>query len=234
MADGPAALTLPPPYRETRLVGRDPLAEARARAAALGAGALLWAERPGVLAMAVVLEPECPLAEARLAHYAGMSALAEAVAGVAAPERAVTIDWPDTLVYDGARLGGGTLEAPEGAEEDAVPDWLVFAAELIADRDDASAPGSTSLAEEAIGPVPALVEGFAAHLLRNFDTWSALGFEALAARFRERLAPGGTRRIGADGALAVETEAGVVVRRGLSQALAERRWHDPARGGPRL
>lgn len=241
MADGPS-LTLPPLYRELCLSGRgtDVPADARARAAELGAGTLLWAERPGVVSLAVVLEPEAPLAAAREALLAGMSALAEAVATRCLPERAVTLEWPDTLLYDGARLGGGALAWPEPTPETAVPEWLVFWAELIRDRDDLPEPGrfpaSTSLAEEEIGPVPALIEDFAAHLMRNFDTWSALGREALAARYLSRLAPdtGTERRLAPGGDLLERSEGGVETRRDLVRALSDRRWHDPARGGPRL
>lgn len=242
MADGPAHLTLPPLFREVCLTGRgiDPRAEARARAVELGAGALLWAERPGVLSLAVVLEPECSLADARETVLAGLAALAEAVAACCAPERAVTVEWPDTLFYNGARLGGGALDWPESSREAEAPEWLVFWAELIRDRDELPEPGrfpaSTSLAEEEIGPVSTLIEDFAAHLMRNLDTWEALGREALAAQYRGRLAgaPGIERRLASRGDLIERSLGGVETRRELAQALAERRWRDPARKGPRL
>lgn len=238
MAEPTAPLMLPPLYRALRLEGEAPLDMARARAAELGAGTLLHAERPGGLSLAVILEPETPLAEARCAFYAGMSALAEAVAAQCPPDRSVTVAWPDTLLYDAARLGGGTLIWPEAAE-DAVPDWLVFGGELIRDRGDllepGRFPGSTSLAEEAIGPVPALIERFASHLMRNFDTWSALGFAAMMERYLRRLQPPErAHRIGRDGALAEGTAGDLMVRRALAPALAARAWFDPARGGPRL
>lgn len=230
MADGADMLILPPPYREIRLAGAaDPWDEARALAASAGAGTLVWSERPGVLALAVVLEPERPLAEAReAALLAGMSALAEAVAAVVPPERPLSIVWPDEIACDGARLGGGALIAPEAAAEAAVPDWLIFAAALLRDRDAADAPGlwpgSTSLTEEGVEPGGALIESFAAHLLRNFDTWEVRGRAALAARYLERLAPGGAAERLAEDAMS---------RQALDEALAERRWYDAGRRRPR-
>jgi hypothetical protein len=56
----------------------------------------------------------------------------------------VRIVWPDEIRYDKARLGGGRLAVAPGTAEDAVPDWMVFAAELIADRDHPAEPGRIS------------------------------------------------------------------------------------------
>jgi hypothetical protein len=241
MADGPAGLTLPPPYAELRLdPGADVLAEACARASELGAGALLHAERPGLLSLAVVLEPEQPLAEARLAFYAGAAALADALAVLCPPEHELLILWPDLLICNAGRIAGAALAWPEGTAEGEAPDWLVFAAELIGDRDELAEPGrrpdSTSLKEEDIGPPSALIESFASHLMLNLDTWAARGFGGVAPRYLGRLESrdGLRHRIDRAGDLLEGGDAGVAVRRALKPALAARAWRDPVRGGPRL
>jgi hypothetical protein len=230
LAEHPAHLILPPAYRQRRVAPERVL---DAACAAAGAGTLVWGEGPGRLAAAVTLEPEEPLASARRAIYAGTSALAEAVAALAPPERPVAVLWPDTLIYDAARLGGATLLWPEDCAEDAVPDWLVLGIEVLRDRDALAEPGrhpqSISLAEDEIGPPSALIEAFASYLMLAFDTWSARGFEALARRYLGRVPLGASLRIAPDGALIEGGE-----RRDLVPAIRERAWFDPERGGVRL
>jgi biotin-(acetyl-CoA carboxylase) ligase len=241
MSQAPEALVLPPPYRHVALDGGcDVLATARERASAAGAGTLYCGRRQGVLALAVVLEPETPLAEARLAHYAGMSALAEALAACCPPERDVRIRWPDGLLFDAARIGGGTTLVPEGTAEAAVPEWLVFGAELIADREGIGEPGrfaeSTSLAEEEIGPESAILESFASHLMLNFDIWANRSLGAMLTKCAGRFAtePGRQCRIDRNGDLLEGGADNLVVRRALQPALVAMAWRDPVRGGPRL
>jgi biotin-(acetyl-CoA carboxylase) ligase len=231
--DRPAGLVLPPVYSERRMSPDGVLDAARAAAPREGAGLLLWGEGPGRLVAAVTLEPEEPLATARRAIYAGAAALAEAVAALAPPERQVAILWPDTLIYDVARLGGVTLLWPGEGREDAVPDWLVLGVEVLRDRDTLTEPGlfpgSISLAEDGLGPPAALIEAFASYLMLAFDTWSARGFDALARRYLQRVPLGAALRIAADGAL-VEGDR----QRPLAPAILARDWFDPARGGVRL
>src|SRR5476649_867406 len=72
-------LTLPPPFTLVRLreVG-DAFAHAISIAGEQGAGTLVYVGRFDLAEFAVVLEPEEPLRQARLAFYAGMVALADA------------------------------------------------------------------------------------------------------------------------------------------------------------
>lgn len=227
------ALTLPPAFAPLRLArAAEVEARARAQAAAQGAGELVWAETAGRLAFAVTLEPEEPLVTARRAQYAGVWALAQAFAAISAPEREVRLLWPDTILYDGARIAGGTLVAPDGCAEDAVPDWLVFSAEALADRrlaEPGRFPDSTSMAEEELGTGAELIESFASYLMLGFDEWDARGFERLALRCLHRMPPGPELRVAGNGDL---IEGGA--RRGLAEAVAARAWFDPARGGVRL
>src|SRR5256886_17710103 len=82
------ALDLPPPYRliTLREVG-DAFAHACAIAADEGAGTLVYVGRFDLAEFAVVLEPDEPLRLARRAFYAGMVALADALAAHAPAEK---------------------------------------------------------------------------------------------------------------------------------------------------
>jgi hypothetical protein len=239
LSEAPERLTLPPPYRQHRLDEGSVLDAAVSRAPE-GAGTLVWADRPGLLAMAVVLEPETPLAEARRAFHLGMAAVCEALAAFCAPERDVRIGWPGTILHDTARLGGGQLRWPADCGEADVPAWLVFGAELIRDRDGLPAPGhfpeSTSLAEEGFDEPRRLIESFASHLMLGFDTWVAEGYPRAADRYLRRLVtvPGTEHRIDRNGDLLEKGAGDLVVRRALLPALAAPAWADPVTGRPRL
>src|SRR5262249_11498800 len=99
------ALDLPPPFRLVTLreVG-DAFAHATRVAAEEGAGTLVYVGRLDLAEFAVVLEPEEPLKTARRALYAGLTALADALA-VHAPPRGLPR----------ARRGGGGARAAGGA-----------------------------------------------------------------------------------------------------------------------
>src|SRR5690606_34772610 len=99
-------LILPPPYTLFEGRGTDILDEAAALAPEHGAGTLVVRHAPGLLAFAVVLEPDQPLEEAQMAFLLGMTALGDALAAHCPPERPVRFVWPDELRYDKARLGG--------------------------------------------------------------------------------------------------------------------------------
>src|SRR6266404_4630252 len=95
-------LDLPPPFRLVMLrEAGDAFAHAGAIAAAEGAGTLVHVGRFDLAEFAVVLEPEEPLRIARRAFYAGMVALADALAAHAPPEKSITFDWPDAIRIDG-------------------------------------------------------------------------------------------------------------------------------------
>jgi hypothetical protein len=239
MADpAPPRLTLPPPYAQRRLAAGDVLAAAVAAAPAEGAGALLWRVADGVAAVAVVLEPDMPLAQARMAFFAAMAALADALAAHCPPERGVRIGWPATVIYDRARLGGARFAAPEGCAEDATPGWLVVAVELIADRDALEHPGerpeTTSLKEEGFDAPEAIIESFASYLMLYFDRWTHQGLGAVTERYLERLDPpllAGSRAFeGCD--LVERAPSGATRWRRLAEGLAAADWRGPE--GPRL
>lgn len=233
-----SAILLPPPFTLMRATGEDILAEAAALAPEFGAGTLLLRQAPGLLAMAVVLEPEAPLAEAQLAFLLGMAALGDALAAHCPPERPVRFVWPDELRYDRARLGGGRFAVAPGCEPDDVPDWMVFAAELIADRDHLADPGShpesLSLKEEAFDPAEDILASFASYLMLYFDRWQHDGIEAVTNRYLMRIDPPllrGIRRIEGDQLVEI-TPSGNRRYPPLMQALTTSNWRGPK--GPRL
>src|SRR5215472_7958645 len=86
------ALDLPPPFRLVTLreVG-DAFAHATRVAAEEGAGTLVHVGRFDLAEFAVVLEPDEPLKTARRTLYAGLAALADALAAHAPPEKPITI-----------------------------------------------------------------------------------------------------------------------------------------------
>ena len=102
-------LTLPPLYTAVRLreLG-DAFAHAVELAPRQGAGTLVHVGRFDLAEFALVLEPEEKLAQARRVFYAGMAALADALASSAPPETAINIEWPDALYVNGlARAKAG-------------------------------------------------------------------------------------------------------------------------------
>ncbi|MCJ2037329.1 biotin/lipoate--protein ligase family protein [Methylobacterium sp. J-068] len=238
----PGPLALPPAFTAIVLA---PPADAVSNAVAIArrdgpeaAGTLVLVDRADVLDLAVVLAPEEPLASARRAFLAGMSALADAVGAHGPPEMPLTFVWPDGLTFDGARLGGGRLVWPEDCAEDEVPDWLVFSGMLIVSKTGAGDPGltpdSTALDEEGFpaGIRPLLVESFARNLIRAFDLWAEDGFPALAAHYLAHLPTprGVAARIDARGDVVLgETE-----RWPLASLLREAAWRDPETGTVRL
>jgi len=235
------ALDLPPPYRliTLREVG-DAFSHAKANAAELGAGTLVYVGRFDLAEFAVVLEPEEPLRTARRAFYAGVAALADALAAHAPPEKEVRVQWPDALHVDLGLVGGGRLAWAEGAE-DAPPGWLVFGGMIrtVSLGDDPGLrPLATALEEEGFDDAGSagVVESFARHFMVLIDAWQEQGFSAVARSYLARLAPetGARRDIDENGDLLVrhmgETE---IERRKLVPALMKPTWLDPKTGGPR-
>jgi len=236
------ALDLPPPFRLVALreVG-DAFAHAVGHAGALGAGTFVYVGRFDLAEFAVVLEPEQPLAAARLVFYAAMGALGDALSAAAPPEKPITVTWPDAVAIDGGLVGGGRLAWPDGADEDAVPDWLVFGATIrtvFVDRDAGLYPLATALAEEGFVETGSerLAESFARHLMVALDRWQERGIAAITRDYLARLAPpaGARGTLDAAGDLVLARPGRPAERRPLAAALRMPSWLDPATGGPRL
>lgn len=239
------ALDLPPPYnlvplRETG----DAFAHARAIADEHGAGALVWVRRYDLVEFAVVLEPEKPLGEVYCVVYAGMNALADALALQAPPSMPIMFDWPDTVRIDGALVGGGRLGWPESARDHEVPDWLVFSGMIRTAVSRADEPGLRPLlgALDELGFASAdageIVASFSRHLMAAFDEWNDAGFSPIGRRWLDRAArrDGQEIRLAENGDLLISAKAGeeIAERQSLAAALATPAWLDPATGTPWL
>jgi hypothetical protein len=242
--DTEQTLDLPPGYTLVALreLG-DAFAHAQSIAAEAGAGTLVWVRRYDLVEFAVVLEPDEPLTSARRAFFAGMNALADAIAVHCPPEREITFDWPDAVRFDAGLLGGGRLAWPMDCAEDEVPEWLVFGAILraaaMAHVPEVQAVAGVSLLSEGFEMVDtnAIIESFSRHLMAAFDRWKERGFEAIARDYLERLPKGkaGERRgIDVNGDLLVHLPARTPERTGLLGALAAATWYDAQARGPKF
>jgi biotin-(acetyl-CoA carboxylase) ligase len=237
-------LVLPPPFTlvSLREMG-DAFAHATSIAGEQGAGTLVHVGRFDLAEFALVLEPEEPLAQARRAFYAGMTALADALAAHAQPETAIAIGWPDAVYVNGGLVGGGRLGWPQGTSEAGEPPWLVFGAMIRTASMTGDEPGlnplATDLTEEGFTDVLSsqVVESFARNFMVALDAWDEQGFAAVAKTYLPYLAKEtGTRR-------AIDDNGDLLVRR-MGEDDAERRpllprlaapsWLDPATRGPWL
>ena len=236
-------LTLPPPYSVVRLreLG-DAFAHAVTLAPERGAGTLVHVGRFDLAEFALVLEPEEPLRQARRVFYAGMAALADALAGTAPPETAVNIEWPDALYVNWGMVGGGRLAWPRGVDEDDVPPWLVFGGMIrsasMSGNEQGANPQVTALDEEGFADITAshVVESFARNFMHTVDAWHDSGFGAVAKSYLERFSrdQGLRRDIGDNGDLLIRRIASAQIeRQALLPHLLEPAWYDPASKGPR-
>lgn len=239
-------LDLPPGYTLVALreVG-DAFAHGCDIAAEAGAGTLVWVRRYDLVEFAVVLEPDEPLVSARRALFAGMNAVADAIAAHCPPEREVSFGWPDAIRFDGGLLGGGRLGWPTDCAEDEVPSWVVFGIILrAADMghvEEVQAAAGVSLLSAGFEMIDtdAIIESFARHLMTAFDRWNERGFEVIARDYLERLPKrkaGEWRSIDRNGDLLVSPPAGSAPpdRASLLDALAKVAWYDPQARGPKL
>jgi biotin-(acetyl-CoA carboxylase) ligase len=198
--------------------GGDAMARAVALAPGRGAGLLAWVRSAARAEAAVVLEPDMPLAEARLALLAAANALADALVVLGPPEAVVALRWPAEILLNGGRVGGLRLAAPPGAAESAVPDWLVVGFELALALppgiEPGDAPDRTCLEEEGFEEPSgaAIAAAWARHLMAGLDRWQSSGprrlVEDCLARLEDGRAEAGLRR-GIDpqsGALVLERD----------------------------
>jgi len=210
-----------------------------------GAGTLVWVRRYDLVEFAVVLEPNEPLVSARRALFAGMNAVADAIAAHCPPEREVNFAWPDAIKFDGGLLGGARLGWPLDCAEGEVPAWLVFgvilrAADMAHVEEAPSAAGVSLLSEGfEMTDTDAIIGSFARHLMTAFDRWKERGFEAIARDYLERLPKrkaGERRGIDVNGDLLVSPPAGIGApeRSSLVDALGRAAWYDPQARGPKF
>jgi biotin-(acetyl-CoA carboxylase) ligase len=141
----------------------------------------------------VVLEPTDPLAKGRRVFYAGMAALADAIAAAAPPETAIHIEWPDALYVNWALVGGGRLAWPAKTGAGNVPEWLVFGATIRTASstgvDPGLTPDLTALDQEGFAEISSnnIIEGFARNLMLLLNDWQEGRFTAVRKSYFERL-----------------------------------------------
>ncbi len=246
LADAEQTLDLPPGYTLVALREYgDAFAHGCDIAAEAGAGTLVWVRRYDLVEFAVVLEPDEPLVSARRALFAGMNAVADAIAAHCPPERDVSFGWPDAILFDGGLLGGARLGWPAACAEDDIPAWLVVGVILraadMAHVEEVQAASGVSLLSEGfeMTDTDAIIGSFARHLMTAFDRWNERGFEAIARDYLERLPrskAGERRHIDLTGDLLVSPPAGggPPDRTNLVDALARVAWYDPQARGPKL
>jgi biotin-(acetyl-CoA carboxylase) ligase len=208
----------------------------------MGAGTLVYVGRFDLAEFAVVLEPDEPLLKARRAFYAGMAALADALAAHAQPETSIVIDWPDSILVNGGLVGGGRLAWPDDAREIETPAWLVFAGMIRTVSMTGTEPGLnplvTALEEEGFTDLMSghIVETFARHFMAAIDAWQESGFGAVSKSYIERLAreQGIRRDIDDNGDLLIRRMGKAeTTRKKFTLRLAEPAWFDPKARGPR-
>lgn len=237
-------LDLPPLFRAVVLrEGGDAFMHACRVADEMGAGTFVHVGAFGRADFAVVLEPEEPLVASRRVVYAGMLALADALAALAPPEKPIAVRWPDAVHVDGGLVGGGRLGWPAGSDEDAVPRWLVFGAMIRLafprDVEPGLHPDSTALEEEGFAGASAacLAGSFARHFMIAADTWKEEnGFASVAKDYIARLEreAGISLTLATNGDLLLRRGAAPVGHRNLVAALAQPSWLSSETGEPRL
>jgi len=245
MPQAPAAiepeLRLPPYFTPVRLRERgDAFAHAVSIAAKEGAGTLVHVGRFDLAEFALVLEPDEPLTRARLAFYAGMAALTEALVAYAPPETLIEISWPDAVTVNFGLVGGGRLAWPDGVAETEVPPWLVFGGMIRTNLMDMHEPGLnpnvTSLAQEGFESIEArdVIESFARRFMVALDGWQETGFAVVAQSYLELMPreEGLSRSIAENGDLLLRRD-GKVERRAFLPALEQAQWYDPQTKAPR-
>jgi hypothetical protein len=198
----------------------------------------------------LVLEPEEPLMAARRALYAGLNAMADSLAAHCPPEKQVSFNWPDALLFDHGLLGGARLAWPKDAAEDQPPEWLVFGGMMrtavVRNRESGVSlePGTwqvgTALEVEGFEEIDAgaLVESFIRHFMVHVDAWREYGFKRVARDWLDRVpaAEGEKRGIDSNGDLLIHRagDKGPAQRRALLPELAKADWLDTTTGEPKL
>jgi biotin-(acetyl-CoA carboxylase) ligase len=230
-----AELTLPPPYHAVRLREfGDSFAHAVTLAPQRGAGTLVYVGRFDLAEFAVVLEPTDPFAKGRRVFYAGMAALADAIAAAAPPETAIHIEWPDALYVNWALVGGGRLAWPAKTGAGNVPEWLVFGATIRTASstgvDPGLTPDLTALDQEGFAEIGSnnIIEGFARNLMLLLNDWQEGRFTAVRKSYFERLSRDDRQRwdIDDNGDLISRITNDKTERRALLPRLEKPEWLD--------
>lgn len=176
--------------------GDDPFdaAVAAARAGKGEAGDFYWSQRLDRIELAIVLEPETPLAESLTMLPLAMVAFGDALGAIGPPVLAVHFRWPDAVDVNGGFVGGFRVATAEAESDEDVPDWLVVSFGIAVQMDLMDdAPGrkvsETTLYDEGCGDITVdeLTESFARHFLTWVNRWQEEGFEPVRLAWWARL-----------------------------------------------
>lgn len=183
---------LPSAYELVVLAGeRDPLARAIELAGEPGFdGTLVWADRPDRLSLALLLEPEAPLAQTLATYYVFALAAGDGLGALAAPAFPLAIRFPNLILFDGLELARLRCAWPETTGVAKVPAWIVFGleAELKEPAEPGEQPHRISLAGAgAVAPLAAFVEAVARYFLVWLERYERRGFRDVQAALNQRL-----------------------------------------------
>ena len=154
---------------------------------------------------------------------AALGAFADACGALGPPESPITFAWPHVFKVNGGNAGLARLAAPQGAREDAVPDWIVVGIEARFTGREGEQPGTdpgrTTLLDEGFSDTDPteLTAAWARHLMAGLADWQARGFRVLAERYLARL----ERGPGEDGKRGLDPATGDLL---LEQDGARRRF----------
>jgi biotin-(acetyl-CoA carboxylase) ligase len=221
----------------------DPLLKACRRAASgrAGAGDVFWGQSRDDLDVAIVLEPEVGVGQAREMLFLAMVALGDCIGALSPPEVGIFYRWPGMILANGAEVGQARLAMAESDDGAAPPQWLVVGVTLaIRPARDAPDPGAnidrTTLWDEGCGALDrnTLLESYSRHLKTWLHNWETGGVqpvrEAWLARAEGRgetvtIAYDGTKKTGVF--LGIDEAGGLILKTGetttmldLSKALA--------------
>ncbi len=217
------------------------LACRRAASGRAGAGDVFWGRSRNDLDVAIVLEPEVGVSQAREMLFVAMVALGDSIGALSPPEVGVFYRWPGMILVNGAEVGQARLALADPDEGEATPQWLAVGITIaIHPARDAPDPGAnidrTTLWDEGCGVLErnTLLESYSRHLKTWIHKWETEGVRAVREAWLARAeGRGETVTIAHDGAtntgtfLGIDEAGGLILKTGettmildLSKALA--------------
>ncbi len=184
-----------------------------------------WHSPKGNFYASIVLRPEVPLKDAAQFSFVAALAVFDTMGSLGPPGISVTTKWPNDVLISGRKAAGILLEA-QGGDGDQLPEFLIVGVgvNLMSFPEDAAFP-ATSLAEEGAPILPPEFLGvFARHFLAWTRLWVDEGFDRvrknwtwrcdqvgqeIEVRLGDRSLTGVFKDLDENGALILETEAGI-------------------------
>jgi BirA family transcriptional regulator, biotin operon repressor / biotin---[acetyl-CoA-carboxylase] ligase len=164
-----------------------------AAAGRFGAGDVIWSLEEAHASLAIVLEPDVPLARALEMLPLGVVACGDCLAALAPPKVAITFGWPGIVYANEGAVAQLSAAVDRAASAEAVPNWLAVGLEVrLTGRPGAPEPGDdpsvTTLAEEGCPDLTAeqLIGSYTRHFLTWLDTWTNEGFAPVHQAWEQR------------------------------------------------